>query len=152
MSKELPFFKFYPTEWLLGKISRETKEIQITFLKVCCWYWQKDCDITYDDIIFYEDEKLVNTVIEKKYIKVGKNGKISIKFLDEQISEHKKRNKLKIENGRKGGLKSAKMRKKKTKEDYINEAMKHEDPSQRLTRETAKRVIEGEIKRGNIVI
>ena len=152
MSKELPFYKFYPTEWLLGKISRETIEIQITFLKVSCWYWQKDCDITYDDIIFYEDEKLVKIVIEKGYVKLGKSGKISIKFLDEQILEHKKRNKLKKESGRKGGLKSASLRKKKTKEDYINDAMKHEDPSQRLTRDTAKRVIEGEIKRGNIVI
>lgn len=152
MSKELPFYKFYPTEWLLGKISRETIEIQITFLKVSCWYWKKDCDITYDDIIFYEDEKLVKIVIEKGYIKLGKSGKISIKFLDEQKLEHKKRNKLKKENGRKGGLKSASLRKKKTKEDYINDAMKHEDPSQRLTRDTAKRVIEGEIKRGNIVI
>lgn len=152
MSKELPFYKFYPTEWLLGKISRETIEIQITFLKVSCWYWQKDCDITYDDIIFYEDEKLVKIVIEKGYIILGKSGKINIKFLDEQKLEHKKRNKLKKENGRKGGLKSASLRKKKTKEDYINDAMKHEDPSQRLTRDTAKRVIEGEIKRGNIVI
>tara|TARA_R100000789_G_C3010905_1_gene151276 strand:+ start:1205 stop:1663 length:459 start_codon:yes stop_codon:yes gene_type:complete len=152
MSKELPFFKFYPTEWLLGKISRETKEIQITFLKASCWYWQKDGDITYDDIIFYEDEKLVKVVIEKGYIKLGKSGKISIKFLDEQILEHKKRNKLKKESGRKGGLKSASLRKKKTKEDYIKEAMKHDDPSQRLSKDVAEILINSEIEKGNIVL
>tara|TARA_R110002051_G_scaffold34523_1_gene76834 strand:+ start:208 stop:666 length:459 start_codon:yes stop_codon:yes gene_type:complete len=152
MSKELPFYKFYPTEWLLGKISRETIEIQITFLKVSCWYWQKDCDITYDDIIFYEDEKLVKIVIEKGYIKLGKSGKISIKFLDEQILEHKKRNKLKKESGRKGGLKSASLRKKKTKEDYIKQAMKHDDPSQRLSKDIAEILINSEIEKGNIVI
>ena len=42
------------------------------------------------------------------------------------------------------------MRKKKTYEDYVQEAMKHDDPAQCLSRDVAELLINGKIERGEI--
>ena len=153
MSKELPWYKFYPTEWLLGRISHESNELQVSFLKTCCWYWQRECDLDIDYLNKYVDAKTINELCKKDYIKYNKkNRKISIKFLDEQSKERKERKIKRVESGRIGGKKSASMRKKKTKEDYIQEAMHDPDPAQCLNREVAEILINGKIERGEITI
>lgn len=151
MSIELPWYKFYPTEWLFGRISHETPELQISFLKTCCFYWQRGCEMDIDYILLYIDKDVIKELCQKNYILYNKkSNKIKIKFLDEQSKDRKQRKNKKIEAGRKGGLKSASMRKKKTYEDYVQEAMKHDDPAQCLSRDVAELLINGKIERGEI--
>lgn len=151
MSIELPWYKFYPTEWLFGRISHETPELQISFLKTCCFYWQRGCEMDIDYILLYIEKDVIKELCQKNYILYNKkSNKIRIKFLDEQSKDRKQRKDKKIEAGRKGGLKSASMRKKKTYEDYVQEAMKHEDPNLCISREVAELLINGKIERGEI--
>ena len=153
MSIQLPWYKFYPTEWLFGRISHETPEIQISFLKTCCFYWQRGCDMDIDYLLLYVDKEIITELHKKNYIIYNKkSNKIRIKFLDEQSKERKQKNSKKIEAGRKGGLKSASMRKKKTYEDYVQEAMKHEDPNLCMSRDVAELLINGKIERGEITL
>jgi hypothetical protein len=132
MSKELPFFKFNATQWLTGNINYETFETQGAFIRVCAEYWNRSNEMTYEDALLrINNNKLVDYLIEKEYIKV-KNKKLFIKFLDEERNEiGSKRLKL-SEAGRKGGLSSAEARlkggssiknKKKNKEEDKEETV-----------------------------
>ena len=104
-----------------------------------------------DYILLYIDKDVIKELCQKNYILYNKkSNKIRIKFLDEQSKDRKQRKDKKIEAGRKGGLKSASMRKKKTYEDYVQEAMKHEDPNLCISKEVAELLINGKIERGEI--
>ena len=35
--KELPYFKFYPNQWITGSISFMDLDVQGAFMKVCCY-------------------------------------------------------------------------------------------------------------------
>jgi len=92
MPKELPFFKFYPAEWLVGDITLEPLDVQGFFINLCAFYWAKDCDICSKDV----DKRLIRGSENSKKLyenlkKLGffseKHGKISIEFLDEQYKE-----------------------------------------------------------------
>jgi len=101
----------------------------------------------------YIDEELIRKVYQKKYIKYDKKTDlISIKFLDEQKMELQKVKNQRVANGRKGGIKSASMRKKKSYEDYIKEAMNHEDPNLRISRSVAEHLIDDKITKGEIIL
>ena len=158
MSKELPYFKFFPTEWLLGRINNENATIQISFLKSCCLYWQKDCKLNVNELSVYVPLVKIKYLIEEDYIQCRyideftKKNKIKIKFLDEQKLELSEKRNKKVEAGRLGGKQSALNRKKKTKKDYINELTTHPDPNMRIHKDTAKLLIEDKIKRGEILI
>jgi|TARA_R100001530_G_C4313079_1_gene153601 hypothetical protein len=153
MSTELPWYKFYPTEWLFGRISHESNDLQISFLKTCCFYWQRDCDLDLDYLLLYINKEVIHELHKKNYIIYNKkSNRIKIKFLDKQSKERTEKKSKRVESGRKGGLKSASMRKRKTYEDYVQEAMKHDDPAQCLSREVAEILIKGKIKRGEITV
>ena len=47
MSKELPYFKAFPSQWLGGDIMYLTKEEKGSFIDACFHYWNKDCSMTY---------------------------------------------------------------------------------------------------------
>lgn len=87
MSKELPFFKFTPTEWLVGKISFQPLEVQGAFIQCCCMYWKQCGILDVKDVkskIGFENYcKLVHNCFLK-----SENGKVSIKFLKNQIFEN----------------------------------------------------------------
>jgi hypothetical protein len=72
MSIELPWYKFHPTEWLFGRISHETPELQISFLKTCCFYWQRGCDMDIDYILLYIDKDVIKELCQKNYILYNK--------------------------------------------------------------------------------
>ncbi len=86
MSKELPYFKFFASEWLLGRISAMPDKIQGAFILAIAHYWSKDCD--YNPIEF--EQKLgksrYKVLSELNFIE-AKNSKVSIPFLDEQFIE-----------------------------------------------------------------
>ena len=116
MSKELPYFRFYPSEWLEGDITLENERTQGFFITLLSWYWKKDCII---DLEFINKrlvngkatlKQCLNNLIESNIIKVDDNQTVTINFLDNQydlLSE--KRQKL-VEAGRAGGKASLKYR------------------------------------------
>jgi len=122
--KELPYFKFFPNQWLTGSISFMQLDQQGAFLKVCLYYWSKECNITLEQIKTLIPSQW-KALIDANLLKI-ENDNIKIKWLYEQHQERLKehnRNVVSGVNGRKGGLSTAKaLRKEKKREDkYAND-------------------------------
>jgi len=116
MSKELPFFKFYPSEWFEGDITLQNEKTQGLFILICAWYWKKDCVI---DLKFINKrlidskaslKQCLNNLIDSEIIKVDDNQRIVINFLDQQYDELSEKRKKLVDAGRKGGKASLKHR------------------------------------------
>jgi hypothetical protein len=95
MSK-LNWFKFTPSDWTMGKISRTSLTIQGEFIRFCCIYWNKDCWITESTAKQELSDKTFKTLISRGVIKsISAYTKISdtteqvirIDFLDEQLND-----------------------------------------------------------------
>lgn len=86
MAKELPFFKFEPAEWMMGRITRESSDVQIAFIRICCQFWRNSGDMTIEDASLECDENHFKLLVNKKFILTDGNC-ISIKFLDTQLDE-----------------------------------------------------------------
>lgn len=103
MAKELPYFKFEPAEYLTKDISFCSLSAQGLFVNICCYYWQRSCKLTKDQILRrlnYENE--LNELISEGVIDL-KGDRIYIKFLDNQLDEVFKTSKKNSINGSKGG-------------------------------------------------
>lgn len=110
MAKQMPYFKFYHSEWTNGNITLESYEIQGLFINICSFYLSKEGDVTEELLrrrFVTEPENGIDLLLKTKNIKV-KRGKISIKFLDEQIEEFNQKSKINTVNGSKGGTSRAK--------------------------------------------
>lgn len=91
--KQLPWFKFSPADWMMGRISRQSCEVQVAFLRLCCIYWNAECIMTYEHAELEADGYL-EKLIALKMVEVYDDG-IGIKFLDIQFSEgQQKREKM----------------------------------------------------------
>jgi hypothetical protein len=91
--KQLPWFKFSPADWMMGRISRQSCEVQVAFLRLCCIYWNAECVMTYEHAELEADGYL-EKLIALKMVEVYDDG-IGIKFLDIQFSEgQQKREKM----------------------------------------------------------
>jgi hypothetical protein len=104
--KELPFFKFYPNQWITGTISFLEKDVQGAYMIALCYYWSKNCEMPLNQlkmIIPNHYQQLIDVNLFKIV-----DGKIRIKFLDEQYNQFKTRSKINAENGSKGGKAKAK--------------------------------------------
>ena len=116
---ELPYFKFFPNQWLTGTIAFQDFNVQGAFMKVCCFYWSKGCKVS-DKELKAITGAYYNTLIETNLIKVV-NKKIKIKWLDEQLEERTKAHNKRVEAGRKGGKQCSSnavaLRKEKIKKD-----------------------------------
>ena len=116
MSKELPYFKFYPSEWFEGDITLQNEKTQGLFILICAWYWKKDCviDIKFIKKRLIKDQatlkQCLNNLIESDIIKVDDNQRIIINFLDLQYDELSEKRKRKVDAGRKGGKVTLKQR------------------------------------------
>lgn len=119
MSKELPFFKFYPSEWLLGKISFQPLAIQGAFIQCCCIFWQKNGEMHVEDIDFRIGEEMIERLKKLRFINV-ENGLISIKFLEEQLTEYETIREKKREAGATGGKASAKQKQASAKQNQAD--------------------------------
>lgn len=103
MAKGLPYFKFTVTEWLTGDIVYESFEVQGLFINICALYWQRDGDLTIEDVEKRYRLAMANHPLTGRFIH-AKNGKISIHFLDEQFTDRNFKSVKNKENGRKGGI------------------------------------------------
>lgn len=107
MSKELPYFKFYAAQWLLGNISDEHEKVQGLFIRVCAIYWDRNCTITMQEL-----NKKVHKTKLKGLENLGfiseKDGRVCIRFLDEQWIELSGKRAKKQASGAMGGNAKAK--------------------------------------------
>jgi len=80
----LSWFKFTPSDWIMGKIQRTSEVTQARFMRLICLYWNKHCILSYEDAEIEIDKEHLDILISKKIIKV-ENDFIMIEFLNEQL-------------------------------------------------------------------
>ena len=105
---KLTWFKFTPSDWIMGKIMKCSETTQARFIRLMCLYWNKKCTLTIEDAEIEIDEEHLEVLLKKKIIKADDKF-IFIDFLDEQIDE--------IEIMREKRKKAAEARWKKKKSD-----------------------------------
>ena len=71
---------------MMGKIQRCPEITQARFMRLCCLYWNKQCELTYEDAEIEIDKEHIDILISKRVV-VSQNGIINISFLDEQFAE-----------------------------------------------------------------
>ncbi len=131
--KELPYFKFYPNQWITGSISFMDLDVQGAFMKVCCYYWSKECNVTRKQIKTLIPKQW-STLLDAELFKIEEEA-ISIKWLDEQYKQRLVEHKRNVSNGKKGGLSRAQAlrKEKKRKDNYANDnLLKVNDEVQKL--------------------
>lgn len=120
MAKELPYFKFESAEWLTGRISFESFEMQGAFIHICSIYWQKLGAVKSRDLELRIGKKLFTDLLEKEYFFIDEDF-ISIKFLDEQFTEREAVSKKRSQAGAKGGKANAKQTEASAKQTEAEE-------------------------------
>jgi hypothetical protein len=111
MAKGFHYFKFIATEWLTGDICFEDYELQGIFINVCAIYWQRNGDVSFEDLQKRLKTDRLNLLCDR-FISVNE-GKISIEFLDEQLIDAGHISKVNSENGAKGGRPKGALNKEK---------------------------------------
>ena len=105
MAKDLPYFKFFCSEWSDGDITLEDFETQGLFINICAYYWSNECIVSLDKVkkkFKLCSEKCFDNLIKSGIIKVI-DGNLSINFLNEQKSERASKSMVNSYNGKKGG-------------------------------------------------
>lgn len=110
MSKELPYFKFYPGEWMTGDITLCSMSSQGLFINICSYYWKKECSMSLANAKqrFSKDVASINELLEQSILKVDSDDNIIIKFLDDQMGEFVNISQKRANAGKTGGLAKAK--------------------------------------------
>lgn len=99
MAKELPYFKFEPSEWLEGNIQICSDTSIACFINLCSGYWTKLGCISYAFALHKycrKDKSVIDELIQNEVIHVL-DDKIVINFLDEQLNEFKEKSKKRRE-------------------------------------------------------
>ncbi len=81
---KLTWFKFTPSNWVMGKILKCPEVTQARFIRLVCLYWNKECILHYDDAEIEVDKEHLDIMISKKVIK-NIDDFIVIEFLNEQL-------------------------------------------------------------------
>lgn len=89
---KLQWFKFTPSDWVMGKIQRCPEITQARFIRLCCVYWNKDCVLTFKEADIEVDKEHLDILINKNVIKL-EDGFICIDFLNEQLFQISKTSK-----------------------------------------------------------
>lgn len=102
MAKDLPYFKFFVSEWNDGDITLEDYKRQGLFINICSYYWSKECNVPTKVLNkkFKELKEDVGYLICEGHLK-SLDGFIRISFLDEQKQERLKTSKKNSEAGKK---------------------------------------------------
>lgn len=104
MAKELPYFKFEPSQWENGTIQLCTFEEQGVFIAVCSMYWQRVGDLPYKlavQKICRGNATALDSLSEQGIFAVV-DGMICIDFLNEQLAEFNNVSAVNAENARLG--------------------------------------------------
>lgn len=101
---KLQWFKFTPSDWMMGKIQRCPETTQARFMRLCCLYWNKECNLSIEDAIIEIDKEHFDTLTSKKIISKN-DSHFNISFLDEQFLEIQESSSDKSKSGIIGNLK-----------------------------------------------
>lgn len=110
MARDLPYFKFFSSEWNDGDIALESFSAQGLFISICSYYWSNECNITLSKCkkrFKTASEEDFKCLIDSNIIKVDKDDNLLINFLIEQYFENEET----LEKRRKAGKASAEARK-----------------------------------------
>lgn len=102
MATGLHYFKFEPKEWLTGDIVYESLEVQGLFINICAVYWDRNGQLTIEEIEKRYKQATALDSLKGRFIIVN-DGVISIAFLDEQLIDRKHISKVNSTNGKLGG-------------------------------------------------
>jgi hypothetical protein len=84
VSKKLPYFQFEPAQYYSGNIQFCSFESQGLFINICVFYWERDCELTINQINKkWSRPELLDELLKEDIIKVDGNN-IIVEFLDEQ--------------------------------------------------------------------
>jgi hypothetical protein len=83
---KLQWFKFTPSDWMMGKIQRCPEITQARFLRLCCLYWNKESNLLIEDAIIEIDKEHFDILVSKKII-INDGAHVIINFLDEQLMQ-----------------------------------------------------------------
>lgn len=110
MAKDLPYFKFFCSEWNDGDVTLEDYEIQGLYINICSYFWSNECYLSIDKLKkrFKHNTSDIDYLFKNDLLH-NENGYLAIHFLDEQLEERKATSKR----NSKAGLKSAELRKNK---------------------------------------
>jgi hypothetical protein len=99
MAKDLPYFKFFCSEWSDGDITLEDFETQGLFINICAYYWSNECVVEYNKLVkkFKGYDLAISNLLNANIIKV-KDSFVSISFLDEQLEDREKLSKQNSKN------------------------------------------------------
>ena len=122
--KELPYYKFFPGEWLKGDVTVCSLKAQGLFINICAYYWMKGCRISLTGVEqrFSGCSLELQQLIDMEIITVD-DGEISINFLNEQFSEFEDLRKLKS----RAGKASAKVRRNNKRSTGVQQVVNKED-------------------------
>ena len=124
MAKDLPYFKFFCSEWSDGDITLESYEAQGVFINVCSYYWSNECKVEHKKLLkkFRGSEEIISNLINENIFKIDEEQNVLISFLDEQQSERNKKSKIKS----RGGKASAEARKLKKQQNVNTSSTENE--------------------------
>ena len=110
MAKELPFFKFFPGEWVTGDVTMVSMEAQGVFTNLCCYYWMRNCSISLANAKqrFSNNLAAFEELLKCDVVKVADDDQIVINFLDEQMNEFVNVSEKRAKAGSAGGKAKAK--------------------------------------------
>lgn len=154
MAKDLPYFKFYCSEWSDGDISLEDMSIQGLFVNVCAYYWSNECKLTLAKCkkkFRQVSEKDFDTLIESGILKIDSEDNLIINFLNEQMNEREEKSKKNSMNGSLGGRPKKANEKPNESEKKANGLFLESEtkPKQKPLREEERR--EEEIRKEKII-
>jgi len=114
MINKSPSFKFDPSEWLTGNIAHCSPSTKGLFIDICARYWKRKGDMMYQALTTDPrcDETDLEELIANDIISFN-DGKVIIKFLDEQLTIKMTRTKLSLGSPVKGDSFFKKREKKK---------------------------------------
>ncbi len=107
MAKELPFFKFNPTEWLVGKISYQSLEIQGAFMQCCAIFWKNSGVVKLDQIDWKIGKHNLEALVNFDFVSIDDDGFLKIEFLEEQLVSFQGIRQKRAELGALGGVAKA---------------------------------------------
>lgn len=138
MAKDLPYFKFYCSEWNDGDITLEDFNIQGLFINACSYYWSNECNLSKTKLFkkFKSNIKDIEYLIKEGFIKI-ENDYILINFLNEQLQERKLTSKKNSEAGKKSAEKRrlAKLERDSNEKPTVVENALNQNPTIKKRRE-----------------
>ena len=132
----LKWFKFDPSKWIMGRISRMPDDVQVGFIRLCCKYWNDECLMTINNARLEIGNSSFEKLVDFQVIKLNEDF-IDISFLDEQFNSFESvREKRSL-----AGTISAKKRAKKAKHMFNTSSTHVDDNSTHVQQSSTDKII-----------